>query len=240
MAGAGFKVYLTGDVLTATDVNTYLQQQTVMVFAAAAARTSALSAVLAEGMVSYLQDTNTVEVYNGTAWVAVGGSTGGMTLINTGGTALSGGTVTVSSIPATYKHLYLVVTNARTSSAGINISLRFNSDTASNYGYANVKNIANTAYLGGSQSATAIDEFLLTPSASTVTHQGQLEAWIPNYATTGGVAFHFKSFGNNGSAAAGYFGSAGYNNAAAISSISFIPQATHTFTNGTIYVYGVS
>lgn len=74
MAGSGYKLYLTGDVLSATDVNNYLQQQTVMVFATSAARTSALSLVLAEGMVSYLQDTNAVQVYNGTAWVSVGGS----------------------------------------------------------------------------------------------------------------------------------------------------------------------
>jgi hypothetical protein len=74
MAGAGYKLYATGDVLSATDVNNYIQEQTVMVFASAAARTSALTAVLAEGMMSYLQDTNAVQVYNGSAWVAVGGS----------------------------------------------------------------------------------------------------------------------------------------------------------------------
>ena len=74
MAGAGYKLFNTGDVLTAAQVNTYLQEQTVMVFASSAARTSALSGVLAEGMMSYLQDTNTVQVYNGTSWVAVGGS----------------------------------------------------------------------------------------------------------------------------------------------------------------------
>ena len=73
MAGAGFKTFNTGDVLTASEVNTYLQQQVVMVFADSSARTTALSAVLAEGMVSYLQDTNTVQVYNGSAWVNVGG-----------------------------------------------------------------------------------------------------------------------------------------------------------------------
>ena len=71
MAGAGYKLFNTGDVLTAAQVNTYLQEQTVMVFASSAARTSALSGVLAEGMVSYLQDTNAVEVYNGTAWVSL-------------------------------------------------------------------------------------------------------------------------------------------------------------------------
>lgn len=70
MAGAGFKTFNTGDVLTASDVNTYLMQQTVMVFADSAARTTALGANVAEGMLSYLKDTNKVEVYNGSAWVA--------------------------------------------------------------------------------------------------------------------------------------------------------------------------
>jgi hypothetical protein len=71
MAGAGYKLFNTGDVLTAQQVNEYLQQQTVMVFANSTARTTALSGVLAEGMMSYLQDTNSVEVYNGSAWVAL-------------------------------------------------------------------------------------------------------------------------------------------------------------------------
>ena len=70
MAGAGYKLFNTGDVLTAAQVNTYLMEQSVMVFADSAARTTALSGVLAEGMLSYLKDTNAVEVYNGSAWVA--------------------------------------------------------------------------------------------------------------------------------------------------------------------------
>jgi hypothetical protein len=74
MAGAGYKLFNTGDVLTAAQVNTYLQEQTVMVFANSTARTTALSGVLAEGMMSYLQDTNAVQVYNGSSWVSVGGS----------------------------------------------------------------------------------------------------------------------------------------------------------------------
>ena len=74
MAGAGYKLFNTGDVLTAAQVNTYLQEQAVMRFANATARTTALSGVLAEGMVSYLDDVNRVEVYNGSSWVAVGGS----------------------------------------------------------------------------------------------------------------------------------------------------------------------
>ena len=71
MAGAGYKLFSTGDVLSASDVNTYLMQQTVMSFASSAARTTALASVLAEGMVTYLQDTNVVEIYTGASWVSL-------------------------------------------------------------------------------------------------------------------------------------------------------------------------
>jgi hypothetical protein len=92
MAGAGYKLFATGDVLTAAQVNTYLNEQTVMVFADSAARTSALSGVLAEGMMSYLQDTNAVEVYNGTAWVGVG-NVGDITEVQAGvGISIASGT----------------------------------------------------------------------------------------------------------------------------------------------------
>ena len=92
MAGAGYKLFNTGDVLTAAQVNTYLNEQTVMVFASSAARTSALTSVLAEGMVSYLQDTNAVEVYNGSAWVGVSGA-GDVTEVQAGtGISVASGT----------------------------------------------------------------------------------------------------------------------------------------------------
>jgi len=91
MAGAGFKDFTAGDILTAAQVDEYLMQQTVMRFADAAARTTALSGVLAEGMLSYLIDTNAVEVYDGSNWVSVG-STGDITGITTGATSgLTGG-----------------------------------------------------------------------------------------------------------------------------------------------------
>jgi hypothetical protein len=79
MAGAGYKLFATGDVLTAAQVNTYLNEQTVMVFADSAARTTALSGVLSEGMMSYLQDTDSVEVYDGSAWTAIGGGSSPLT-----------------------------------------------------------------------------------------------------------------------------------------------------------------
>ena len=89
MAGAGYKLFSTGEVLTATNVNTYLMQQSVMVFASAAARTAALSGVVAEGMVSYRTDSKVLEVYNGTSWVDFTGDITGITTAANSG--LSGG-----------------------------------------------------------------------------------------------------------------------------------------------------
>jgi len=69
--GSGFKDWAAGDVLTAADVDGYLMRQTVMTFADASARDTALSGVLDEGMVAYIEDTNAITVYNGSAWVSV-------------------------------------------------------------------------------------------------------------------------------------------------------------------------
>lgn len=85
-AGQGFKNFSTGDVLTSSDVNGYLMQG-VWVFANAAARTSAVTSPQ-EGNVSFLKDTNALEIYDGSSWVAYG--SGDITGV-TAGTGISGG-----------------------------------------------------------------------------------------------------------------------------------------------------
>jgi hypothetical protein len=62
------KVFTAGEVLSATDVNTYLMDQMVQTFAGTAARGSAIGTAT-EGMVTYLADSNTFEYWNGTAYV---------------------------------------------------------------------------------------------------------------------------------------------------------------------------
>jgi len=71
--GSGFKDWAAGDVLTAADVDGYLMRQTVMTFADASARDTALSGVLDEGMTAYLEDTNEVTVYDGSDWIVYAG-----------------------------------------------------------------------------------------------------------------------------------------------------------------------
>jgi hypothetical protein len=67
-----YKDFTVGQTLTSAEVDDYLMRQTVMVFDSASARSSALGTVVAEGMVSYLKDTDIVQQYNGTAWAPVG------------------------------------------------------------------------------------------------------------------------------------------------------------------------
>ncbi len=66
MAGAGFKVFENGNVLTASEVNTFMMDQMIMVFADAAARDAAITSP-SEGMFAFLKDTDTLTVYT-TSW----------------------------------------------------------------------------------------------------------------------------------------------------------------------------
>jgi hypothetical protein len=64
------KVFTAGEVLAASDVNSYLMNQMVMTFAGTAARGSAI-ATPTEGMLTYLADTDTFQYYNGTSFVSL-------------------------------------------------------------------------------------------------------------------------------------------------------------------------
>jgi hypothetical protein len=91
MAGLGRKTFSPGDVLTSSDVQGYLMDQAVMVFAGTAARTAAIPSPSA-GMVAYSTATS-LQVYNGSAWVdastGYGSASGGAssTAISVAGTA---------------------------------------------------------------------------------------------------------------------------------------------------------
>jgi hypothetical protein len=100
---AGFKVWTTGDLVNASDFNSYLQEQVIMRFANATARDSQVTSA-EEGMFCFLQDTNTLQFYDGSSWNSFIGE-GDITSIVTASTSgLSGGTTsgvaTLSIAPA--------------------------------------------------------------------------------------------------------------------------------------------
>ena len=85
---SGFKTFAVSEVLTAADVNNYLMEQAVAVFANASARDSAISSP-ENGQACFLLDSNTLQFYYSSAWnnfIGEGDITG-----VTAGTALSGG-----------------------------------------------------------------------------------------------------------------------------------------------------
>jgi hypothetical protein len=98
MAGQGYKVWSAGDVLAAADVNGYLMEQSVMVFASSAARSSAIGTAT-EGMVSYLKDTNALEFFDSTSWRTVGvDSTVAGSVVAFGSTAVSAAYTAVAGL----------------------------------------------------------------------------------------------------------------------------------------------
>ena len=90
MAGLGYKTFAAGEVLTASNLQGYSVDQSVMVFDDETARTTALGTLVAEGMVSYLKDTNALQVY-GTAWADVS-NPGDITSVVAGYGLAGGGT----------------------------------------------------------------------------------------------------------------------------------------------------
>jgi hypothetical protein len=75
MAGLGGKNWTFQEEVSSSDVNGYLADQVVMRFGGTAARDAGFGGsgepTLAEGMVSYLDDANRVDFYDGSAWTPV-------------------------------------------------------------------------------------------------------------------------------------------------------------------------
>jgi hypothetical protein len=124
---AGFREFVTGEVLTAANVDDFLAKQAVMKFADAAARDAALGTAVAggnalrEGMVAWLDSDDSVIAYDGSAWNPVGAEppagigsnvvqtvkTDTFTTANTTFTDVTGLAVTITPSSATAKVLVI-------------------------------------------------------------------------------------------------------------------------------------
>lgn len=252
-AGLGFTTFATGDVLTAANVNGYLMQG-VWVFADATARDAAVTSPQ-EGNMCYLKSTDAVQYYSGSAWVAVGGSSGGMTLIQeTTASALS--SLSFSSISGSYKQLMLVWTGIRHSATGSQFAIRLNNDSGSNYhinGFQGQGNTANSSgtdqtHLGGlSDAGNTIYAF-----GESCTFNGKAQdpmgtMIIDNYASSTKAKNVRWCTGYYDNSAGRYMSlntTSFYNSTTAITSIDIVRiTGTATFTNQnntSIRLYGVS
>lgn len=204
MAGAGRYVFTAGAVLTAAQVQTYLQDQSVMYFASAAARSSALGTAASAGMVSYRADGTVAEFYNGTSWVGFDTTAGVATLQNKTLTAPAE-TITVSATAASGTVNFDVATQGDlyyTTNASANFTLNFRGSstvTLNNY-LANTPSEV-TVVFRNTNGATAyyptaftVDGVAVTPkwvgqSAPTAGNASAIDLYTFNIVKTGSAAF---------------------------------------------------
>jgi hypothetical protein len=226
----GYLDGVTSAIQTQVDAKTAKATLTTKgdVYAATAASTPARLAVGANNTV-LTADSN---YSTGLKWATP--AAGGMTLINTGGTTLTGASVSITSIPTDYVNLFVVVRNFKPASDGQELNLQFNSDTGTNYSsaVANVTNLTvNTIWMR------------ITEAADDTVANGAAATTIYDYANTstvrianglywgnsdGGTSnFHYRQYG-------GIYKSTG----TAITSIQF-KSSSGNLTSGTVFVYGV-
>ena len=108
-----YKVFTNGSVLNASEINENLMNQSVMVFSNSTTRAAALTAPV-EGMLTWLEDINKYENYNGTAWVPLGGGILQVQSVTKTDTFVSGSVSTATSTPVT--GLSVTITPSSTSS----------------------------------------------------------------------------------------------------------------------------
>ena len=161
-------------------------------------------------------------------------SSGGMTLINSGGTTLTGGTVTIGSIPSTYRNLQLVVVNADPTNNGATFFMRINGNTSTTY----ASDLSTTNITAFNTSTITLNVAL-----NSTTTQGLTIVNIYDYAN----ATTFKmgdvlSINNDYSTATSInysFTGFAHNQTAAITSVSLFTSSAGTWAGGTAYLYGV-
>jgi hypothetical protein len=113
-----YKVFTNGSTLQASELNENLMQQSTAVFSNAAARTAAIVSPL-EGQLTYLEDVDRYDSYNGAAWVPAFG----LSLIKrvTIGTSVS--SVTVSDVfSSTFDAYKIIVSGGSSTILNTNLS----------------------------------------------------------------------------------------------------------------------
>jgi hypothetical protein len=163
-------------------------------------------------------------------WVAAGGAADDFTLINAGGTALTGATtITVSGISG--KNKLVIYVSGASAGASSNFSLQFNSDTANNY-----------RRVGQFFNPTTGSQDILTNSI-TIAAQGNNASdvisaimQIDGTNSTGIKPFNYASRAN-GTAFQTNNMNGFYTGSSAITSVSVLSN-TGNFDAGTIFIYG--
>jgi len=246
----GWKDWVYGDLVSAADFQSLVQDQTVQRYADSAARTSALGSAVAEGMVTYLADSNLIESYDGSAWQRQSGglvpvsptsvviATGSGSANAVGQVSFTGATsVSLNGVfTSEFKHYRVVVTTSTISAAySVNIRLRSSGTDYSGAEYHRMMTTTNSA--GATASAAAAGgTFLTLGNASNATNTGAGFFDITDPQTTIRKTVNSIFSGYSGSNPASFYGGAYINSTVAYDGLTyFISSGSIT---GTIQVFG--
>jgi hypothetical protein len=200
---------------------------------ATAADTPARLAVGTNGQVLTADSTTAT----GLKWAAAASGGANWSLLNTGGTALSGSaTVTVSGISAKDK-IMVIISGASTVTANYTATwLRLNTDSGQNYGTFGFTFLDGGA--SGAVNGTQETQIPIARSTTDATNTMSGYALFSGCNASGLKIYNSSGMSNPGSGAypRGYIIGGYYSSSSTISSISVVSEAGN-FDAGTVYVY---
>ena len=130
MAGLGRKEFNAGDILLASEVQGYLQDQAVMVFDDSTARGSAIPSP-SEGMLTYNKATDQLELYDGSAFAPVGSDSGLIHINTTSFSAVASQSIN-NVFSATYDNYRIVMYYEPTTSINAIFDMRLRASGSDN------------------------------------------------------------------------------------------------------------
>jgi hypothetical protein len=210
--------------LDASDVNTYLMDQAVQTFAGTAARGSAITTPV-EGMVTYLEDLDRYDTYNGSSHVPMGGLT--LVKSQTIGSAVASVEVD-DAFSADYDNYLVTMQNVSPSAANVNIRLRLGS-TTTGYKWALTYSIFGGAVANATSAAAVRWQYAGSTNTNSVLMSCSIfEPFLASYTC---FAAPFLDDAASGFAAGVLSDTTSYNSF-------LVDLASGTLTGGTINVYG--
>jgi hypothetical protein len=184
--GSGYRVFTAGEVLSASNVQNYLQDQAVMVFGGTAARSSAIgTANFEEGMLTYLTDVDKLQVYTGAAFADVypaAATNQGLTLINTTSFSAVASQSVNDVFSATYDNYKIIVnlTNSTGANSSLSMRMRVSGADNTNNEYTRFKFYTDYTNAFGSDSGSiGTSSFLIGDTQGTDGNQSVIEMQAP-------------------------------------------------------------
>ena len=226
-----YKVFTNGSTLQASELNENLMQQAVSTFSNAATRTAAITSPV-EGQLTYLEDVNRYEHYNGSTWVSPFGETLLSTVSFTSQSAVSLSSVFSSS----YQNYRLAINATFSSATSVDLRARLrlvSTDTTNQYFGTGISTNHNSTTITVNNVNTGVSFFLAT-SINTLPLGGEVRIYQPNIADKTSITSHINS---STALVEGHIQSGLQNSNTQFDGITLFPSAG-TFT-GTVRLYGL-